>query len=218
MPRPGHGARAAAAILLVVTAGTVGMLAADARRGTAAKAAPGLRANLLPQGVDGAPAPRIRLADQRGRAVDSARLRGRPYLVTFLYTRCPDVCPLIGDEIADALGGLGPRAERVAVLAVSVDPRGDTPGAARAWTAGHRLPPQFHYLLGTAAQLTAVWRAWYVVPPDGRLTDPREHDASVWLVDGRGRLRGRWDGGDGIRPGDVAHDLSELIEAPSSAA
>src|SRR5665648_208330 len=62
-------------------------------------------------------------------AIDTARLRGRPFAVTFLYASCPDVCPLIAQEIVGALGRLGADARRVAVVAVSVDPRGDTPAA-----------------------------------------------------------------------------------------
>lgn len=211
MVRLGHGARAAITIALVVCAATVGILAA-AREGGGAPAAPGLRANLLPQDLDGAAAPRVALRDQRGASVDSAGLGGRPYLVTFLYTHCVDVCPLIGSEISDALSRLGSRATRVAALAISVDPRGDTPAAARAWVREHRLPAEFHFLLGSAAQLVPIWRDWYVVGSRDALEDPRTHDASVWLIDGRGRLRGRWAGGAPIDPGDVAHDLTVLLD------
>jgi protein SCO1/2 len=174
--------------------------------------APGLRADLLPQTVDGSPAPRIRLRDARDRAVDSAALRGRPYLVTFVYTHCVDVCPIIGSEIADAFEQLGPAATDAAALAVSVDPRGDTPRAARRWLAQRGLPREARYLLGTRAQLLPVWRDWYVVPPGGELADPRMHDAGVWLVDARGRLRGRWSGGEAIAPADMAHDLRTLMQ------
>ena len=99
----------------------------------------------------------------------------------------------------------------MAALGVSVDPRGDTPAAARAWVAEHRLPAQFHYLLGSGAQLAPIWRGWFVVGPRDTLADPRTHDASVWLVDGRGHLRGRWAGGAPIDPADMAHDLKVLL-------
>jgi protein SCO1 len=206
----GAGARAAVAILLIVAAGTAGIVAAQTRDAPAARA-PGLRADVLPQDIDGAPAPRIRLSDARGGTVDSARLRGRPYLVTFVYTHCRDVCPIIGSEIATALDRLGGERARVAVLAVSVDPRGDTPAAARRWLAERGLPVQARYLLGTRAQLAPVWSDWYVTAAGDTLADPRSHDASVWLVDARGRLRGRWPGGESIDPDDIAHDLHALI-------
>jgi protein SCO1/2 len=204
MRRVGPGPRAAITIVLILAGATAGMLLAGGRAETAA---PGLRANLLPGDVDAAPAPAIALRDQRGRRIDSDRLRGRPYLVTFLYTHCVDVCPVIGSEIADALDRLGSRAAGVAVLAVSVDPRGDTPAAARDWIEQRRLPAQFHFLLGTRRQLSPVWRAWYLPAH----VDPRTHDAGVWLVDARGRLRGRWAGAEPIPPADIAHDLSVLL-------
>ena len=183
-----------------------------AAAGPPATPAPGLRANLLPAAIDGSLAPRIRLRDARGRTVDSAAVAGRPALVTFVYTRCRDVCPVIGSEIAGALDRLGARAGDVAVLAVSVDPRGDTPARARRWLADRGLPRRAHYLLGTSESLLPVWRDWYVVSRDGSRLDPRAHDASVWLVDARGRLRGRWSGGEAIDPGDMAHDLAALLD------
>jgi protein SCO1/2 len=213
MPRRSQAVRSAIAISVVVAAAAAGMVLASARRGdTRGPAAPGLRANLLPDAVDGSPAPTIRLRDARGRRVDTTRLDGRPYLVTFLYTHCTDVCPVIGFEIADALRRLGARAHRVAALGVSVDPRGDTPVAARRWVADHRLPTAFRYALGSAGQLRPIWRDWFVVPRDGTLADPRAHDASVWLVDARGRLRGRWSGAEPIAPEDIAHDLGVLLD------
>jgi protein SCO1 len=191
--------RAALAIALIGAAGAAGIVAA------------GRRANLLPQDLDGSPAPRIRLRDARGQPIDTAAL-DRPYLVTFVYTHCKDVCPLIGSEIADALHRLGPRTPDVAALAVSVDPRRDTRRAARRWLADRRLPPEAHYLLGSEPVLRPIWRDWYV-----QGDDPRTHDASVWLVDAHGRLRGRWSGGEPIPSEDIAHDLGALLDERTAA-
>jgi protein SCO1/2 len=200
--------RSAVAIGLVIAGAAAGLVAAGGRAD--APPARGLRADLLPADLDGSRAPRIALRDARGAYVDSDRLGGRPYLVTFLYTHCTDVCPVIGSELADAFRQLGPDAPRAAALAVSVDPRGDTPARARRWTAERGLPPEFRYLLGTPRDLAPVWRAWYVTH-GSRPVDPTSHDASVWLVDARGRLRGRWPGGEAIAPADIAHDLRALI-------
>jgi protein SCO1 len=206
------GIRGTITIALIVVAATIGLLVANARSGGGERhQAPGLRADLLPGDLDGSPAPAIRLADARGGVLDSTRLAGHPYLVTFVYTRCVDLCPIIGSEIADALRQLGPRARDVAVLAVSVDPRHDDPATALRWLRERGLGPEAHYLLGSRAQLTPVWRAWYVVAPGETLADPTAHAAGVWLVDSRGRLRGRWSGDGSIAPGDIAHDLRALL-------
>ena len=56
-----------------------------------------------------------------------AGYRGKAVFVTFLYTHCPDVCPLIASQLHNALSRLGSKAGQVQLVAVSVDPRGDTP-------------------------------------------------------------------------------------------
>jgi protein SCO1 len=176
-----------------------------------APAAAGLRdASVLPAALVGRPAPEIRLRDARGGTLDTASLAGKPYAVTFLYTSCPDVCPLIGEELQEALTQLGPLAAKVAVVAVSVDPRGDTPTAVRAWLKVHREPANFHYLIGTAAQLTPVWDAYFVAPQTPG--DPQSsHSATIWLVDGHGRRRALITAGIPVPAADLAYDLRALL-------
>jgi protein SCO1 len=101
------------------------------------------------------------LRDQDGKLVRLSALAGKYRIVTFLYTSCPDVCPLIAANLNQALRRLTP-SERahVRVLAVSVDPKGDTPKAVDRFVAAHRLLPQFRYLTGTRAQLAPVWRSY----------------------------------------------------------
>ena len=66
------------------------------------------------------------LRDQSGRQVSLSGELGRWAVVTFLYTRCPDVCPLIAAQLNEVLRELGSARDRLRVLAVSVDPKGDT--------------------------------------------------------------------------------------------
>jgi protein SCO1/2 len=168
-----------------------------------APAAPGLRAEQLPGDLDGRPAPAFRLRDGGG-VVDTRALRGRPYAVTFLYTRCPDVCPAIADDLREALRGTN-----AAAVAVSVDPGGDTPRAVRAFAPTHRLPAAFHYAIGDRAALAPVWSAYFASPQTGR-SSVGAHTAAVWLVDARGRLRAKYSGASPIDPADLAHDLRAL--------
>jgi len=170
-------------------------------------------AERLPAGLAGRPAPRIRLADARGGAFDTRSLAGKPYLVTFLYANCPDVCPLIGAQLRDTLGRLGADARRVGVVAVSVDPRGDTPATVRAWLRRQREPAQFHYLLGPERLLAPVWRAWYAAPQIPG--DPESaHTAVVWIVDARGRLAAKVPAGEPFDTGGLARDVRSLLTSP----
>jgi protein SCO1/2 len=172
-------------------------------------------ASALPDGLAGRPAPAIRLTDGRGGTFDTRTLAGRPYLVTFLYTTCPDVCPLIGDEIRQALADLGPAGRRVAVVAVSVDPRHDDAAAVRTWLARHREPPQFHYLIGSQRALAPVWKAWFASPQIAG--DPQSaHTAIVWLVDARGRLAANVSAGVAFDPRGLARDVRSLASGERS--
>ena len=106
-------------------------------------------------------------------------------LVTFLYTHCPDVCPLIAANLNRALQQVR---GRVSVLAVSVDPKGDTPAAVRAYVQQKHLVPQFHYLLGTAAQLRRDLGAYHVAAQSPAATSST-HVAYTVLVDPHGKER-----------------------------
>jgi protein SCO1/2 len=164
----------------------------------------------LPPGLAGRRAPRIRLADARGGTLDTRSLAGRPYLVTFLFANCPDVCPLIGAQLRETLARLGSDARRIAVVAVSVDPRGDTPEAVRTWLRRQRAPAQFRYLIGDERALAPVWRAWYAAPQIPG--DPESaHTAVVWLVDADGRLAAKVGAGGPFDPGGLARDVRSLL-------
>jgi protein SCO1/2 len=169
------------------------------------------RGNILPRGVAGQVAPEFDLRDARGGRLSTVELEGRPYVITFLYTQCPDVCPLIGEELRQTLEHMGSGAARVAVVAVSVDPRGDTPAAARTWLRRHRAPASFHYLVGSRRELKSLWRGYFVAPQRSDRSKSL-HTASVWLVDARGRWRTKYSGGVPFEPEDVAHDLNLLLD------
>ncbi len=208
--------RFTAAVLLVALALGATLLAGCGGSGSgAATAASNGRfrvAEPLPTGLAGRAAPDIHLADARGGTFDTRSLAGKPYLVTFVYASCPDVCPLIGAQLRDTLQRLGGDAQRVGVVAVSVDPRGDTPAAVRVWLRREREPAQFHYLIGSESALAPVWRAWFAAPQI--VGDPQSaHTAIVWVVDARGRLVAKVPAGVPFDTDGLAHDVRELLPA-----
>jgi protein SCO1 len=154
------------------------------------------------------PAQPIALHDSNGHAVTLAAQRGRYVLVTFLYTHCPDVCPLIAGNLNAALRTLGPARDRVRVLAVSVDPAGDTAAAVRAYSTRMHLLPQFRYLIGTRAELRRVWAAWHVLSVQ-RKPDLVDHVAYTALVDPAGRQRVLY--GSRVQAQQVLHDVRRLM-------
>jgi protein SCO1/2 len=157
------------------------------------------------------PAPAFTLHDDAGRTVTLASQRGHWTLVTFLYTHCPDVCPLIAanlNKAARTVPGVG-------VLAVSVDPKGDTPAAVRAYVKRMHLVPRFRYLIGTATELRPVWTRYHVAAqsPKG---DVVTHVAYTMLVDPSGKQRLIYDSQ--VQASMVVHDLRVLLHAKSPTA
>jgi protein SCO1/2 len=128
------------------------------------------------------------LRDQNGQLVRLWDRRGGVTILTFLYTHCLDVCPLIANELNGVVAGLGSQRAHARVLAVSVDPRFDTQGAVTRFVRERHLLPQFHYLRGTAAQLKPIWQAYnvLVVPKN---PDVMAHTASITLIDRHGQAR-----------------------------
>jgi protein SCO1/2 len=154
-------------------------------------------------------APPIALHDADGAPVTLAAQHGRYVLVTFIYTHCPDVCPLITQNLNTALRLLGPSARKhVRVLAVSVDPVGDTPKAVKAYTREKQLFPQFRYLIGSRAELRRVWKAWHVLAVESK-PDLVDHVAYTALVDTNGKERVLYDSS--IHATQVVHDLRVLM-------
>jgi protein SCO1 len=154
-------------------------------------------------------APPIALHDANGTPVTLAAQRGRYVLVTFIYTHCPDVCPLITKNLNAALRVIGPSARKqVRVLAVSVDPVGDTPKAVKAYAREKHLFPQFQYLIGTRAELRRVWKAWHVLAVETK-PDLVDHVAYTALIDTNGKERVLYDSS--VHATQVVHDLQALM-------
>jgi protein SCO1/2 len=150
----------------------------------------------------GIPPAEFGLRDERGRVVRLRDLRGRPAVVTFLYTTCRDTCPLTTQQIRAALDELG---TDVPVIAVSVDPANDTPNRARTFNVKQQMTGRMRWVLGTTAQLQRIWRAYGVAPQ----TTDSEHSASTVVLDRRGRQRVGF-ATSVLTPEALAHDIGAL--------
>ena len=140
--------------------------------------------------------------DEHGAPLRLADMRGRPVVVTFLYTTCEDTCPLTASQIRVALDELG---HDVPVVAVSVDPANDTPRRARAFALEHGLHGRMRWALGDAERLARLWRAYGVAPQRA----DAEHTASTVLLDGRGVQRVGF-APSFLTPQRLAHDIAAL--------
>jgi protein SCO1/2 len=183
--------------LLAVTA-IAGVLLFAVGQKTVASA--GFKGSLRPAGI--APADFGGARDERGAPLSLASMRGKPVVVTFLYTTCKDTCPLTAQQIRIALDELG---HDVPVVAVSVDPANDTPAKARTFALRQSMEGRMRWALGSARGLQQVWDAYFVAPQ----TADAEHTASTILLDARGVQRVGY-ATSVLTPEDLAHDIALL--------
>ena len=170
--------------MALMVAGTIGLLAAAAAvlaidPGSPADPKSAYSGSIRPPG----PPVDFRLRDERGDPISLSSVRGRPLIVTFMYTTCRDDCPTMAQQIRGALDDLG--RDSVPVVAVSVDPANDSPARALRFISEQSLRGRMHFALGDQAALQRVWRTFGIQPQEVG----REHSAWVVLLDGRGRQR-----------------------------
>jgi protein SCO1 len=155
------------------------------------------------------PAPAIALDDYRGRPIALSQFRGKVVLVTFLYTHCPDVCPLIASNLKVTLARLGSKAANVQAIAVSVDPRGDTPNSVTAFLKARGMTGKMEYLLGSPSQLGRVWSAWNVGSQrDASNPQLVAHSALVYGITASGKLKTIYSAN--FNPDEIVHDVPIL--------
>ncbi len=155
------------------------------------------------------PAPPLVLHNYTGPApVSLASFRGKAVLVTFVYTHCPNVCPLIVSDLAAASRGLGKQVSRVKILAVTVDPRRDTPAAIRTFLATRQATGTMDYLLGTRAQLQRIWKTWDVGVSTGKNQLTNGHSSIVYGITASGRMAVVYPSN--FSPAQIIHDVPLL--------
>jgi protein SCO1/2 len=129
------------------------------------------------------------LVDHDGNAFSSQALKGKPHAIFFGFTHCPDICPTTLFEMTKHLDELGPKADTLKVLFVTVDPDRDTPEHLKTYLSA--FDDRIVGLTGNEKQVASAIKAYRVfaekVPTsDGDYT--MNHTATVYLFDGKGTL------------------------------
>ena len=183
------------------------------------------------------PAPGFELRDQFGQPASLSDSMGRVVVLTFLYTHCPDICPIVTSHLRDAHRMLGDAADGVSFLAVSVDPERDTVERAHAYSEDWGMLNKWRFLTGSEAELSAVWSDYYIDPATvrgehggaepgsghsdrGGATDSLQskiaarynvvHSAPVYLIDREGAMRSLFTLP--IDPAEIVHDVRLLLD------
>ena len=158
------------------------------------------------------PAPPFTLTSQDGKSVALADLRGKVLAVTFIYTGCPDICPLVTQKMVDVQNALGAEfGTKIAFVSITLDPEHDTPAVlkdyAQSWGA---KPNGWMFLTGSPAAIRDVTRRYgvfFAKKEDGSV----DHTQLTTLVDADGQMRVQYIGWR-FNPDEFRHDLLSLVD------
>ena len=184
------------------------------------------------------PAPSFQLQDQFGETVSLADYSGKVTVLTFLYTYCPDICPIVAGYLKSVHRMLDEQAADVAIVAITVDPERDTVERAYEYSERWGMVENWAFLVGDEEQLSRVWQAYYLAPPavlhavDEQSDDSGDetsqsgsvatlspeiaskylvdHSAPVYLIDRKGLMRVLFTLP--FDPADLVHDIRLLLD------
>lgn len=191
MLRPGNGDQfdmqsrlLVVALLGLVAGGLVALLALpDARRALIGERGPVTTGKALIGGP-------FRLVDDAGKPVTERDFAGRPMLVMFGFTSCPDICPSGLQVMAAALDKLGDKGRKVTPVFISLDPERDTPEKLHEYV--RSFHPSIVGLTGTTEEVAAAAKAYRVyfkkVPLQGGDGYTIDHSSFFYVMDGRGEF------------------------------
>lgn len=175
------------------TGGSSGASASSPFRGT--KAVPGIG---LPAFV---------LRDHRGRPLSAAELRGRVVLLTFLDSQCTEACPVIAAALARGIDALSQR-ERAGVVAVAIstDPREDTPASVSRFLGARHALGRIRYLTAPAPELRRLWKEFQILPSEQTGSDSL-HSAPVRIYGRDGTWLATLHAGADLTHANLLHDV-----------
>ena len=176
------------------------------------------------------------LHDQYGRIITLKDLRGKVVALTFLYTYCTDICPVVTDRMKDVHSLLKDVKDDVVIVAVSIDSERDTQERTLEYSQSWNMEDKWSFLSGDEDELSTVWQSYFINPIIGNRTDTHtgstgpntststsvaafrrsisssyliEHSAPVYLIDREGKMRIIFTLP--FKPESLAHDIRLLL-------
>jgi protein SCO1/2 len=132
----------------------------------------------------------FRLTSHEGKPFTDADLKGKPFVVFFGFTHCPEVCPTTLYDLTQDLESLGADADKLRIAFITVDPAQDTPELMKTYLSS--FDPRIVGLTGTEEEIAAAAKAYKIyyrkVPTDSGYT--MDHSATVFLMDSKGDFYG----------------------------
>jgi protein SCO1/2 len=131
----------------------------------------------------------FRLVEGNGNVVTDQDMKGKPFLVFFGYTHCPDICPTALFELSEIMHAMGKDADRLSALFITVDPERDTPAVIKDYLSS--FDPHLRGATGDAPAIEQVEKAYRVYAkkvPTKNGDYSMDHSAVVYLMDKEGRF------------------------------
>jgi protein SCO1/2 len=131
----------------------------------------------------------FKLTDQDGKPITESDMRGKPFLVFFGYTHCPDICPTTLFELSEVLHAMGKDADGIRGLFITADPERDTAAVMKDYLSS--FDPHLRGATGTQQQIEAIekeYRVYAKKVPTKNGDYSMDHSAIVYLMDKQGRF------------------------------
>jgi protein SCO1/2 len=174
-----------------------------------ADATPAYRGSRPPAGMTAAD---FRLRSYTGREVSMSDLRRNVLVLTFLDAQCEESCPIIAATAPRALARLDAEdRRRVAFVAITTDPREDTPLAVRSFLRRYGAAGTLEYLIGPAPDVRRTWQQYGVLASENTGSDTM-HSAPVRVYAPGGEWVSSLGAGADLSPRNLAHDIQVAID------
>jgi protein SCO1/2 len=151
------------------------------------------------------------LHNQLGKRVSLRDFRGKVVVLTFLYSYCPDICPLITQKLHETHRLLGGSTDRVVFLAVTVDPERDTVKRLYDYSRQFDMLDKWQFLTGSLDGLILIWEYYWV----GKVWKDEKgnvmHQAPIHIIGPKGEILVV--SGQTFRPAELAHDIEMLLKS-----
>ncbi|MEM7387681.1 MAG: SCO family protein [Verrucomicrobiota bacterium] len=165
------------------------------------------------------PVPDFSFIDHRSNRVQLSDLKDRVWVANFIFTRCGSTCPMQTAKLAGLQTSLQkkPWWKEVRFLSFTVDPEYDRPGVLAKYALDHQATANWHFLTGKRSVIWDFSREGLKLPVDESGLDPKMpilHSSRTVLVDGRGQVRGYYDGLDDASLEKMKEDIETLLKEP----
>jgi protein SCO1/2 len=151
------------------------------------------------------------LRDQANKPLSLKDLQGKTWVADFIYTRCPDQCPMLSRKMA-AFQDLIPKKAQVHLVSITVDPEHDTPATLADYAARyHADPARWLFLTGRPRDVENLVIDFKLLPPGEKPEIRRlNHSTPLVLVDPKGQIRGYYDAGIESEVQQLVKDVSRI--------